>query len=244
MPKKIETRIIPEETDRSFYLQHLKVYSFVRDNVDDKTVLDVGCGDGYGAAFLAERAKFVQGIDYEPEVVLSAKNKYKASNLRYSVMDALKLEFPNNEFDIVCSFQVIEHMPEDTISVYLSELKRVLKGNGMLCLSTLNLSKVMKFPKTYKKNPAHCKEFRLEELEGALSKVFDEITIYGLHPGLRHYFYLRLKKSGIFKFFPDSFNPVKKFYKTIDINDFRLTNSRLKDASDFICVCKKRLFIK
>ena len=36
-------------------------------------MLDVGCGDGYGCAFLAEKAKFVQGIDYEHEVVLSAQ---------------------------------------------------------------------------------------------------------------------------------------------------------------------------
>lgn len=239
MLKKIETRIIPEETDRSFYLQHLKAYSFVRDNVDDKSVLDVGCGDGYGSAYLAERAKFVQGVDYEPEVVLSAQKKYKADNLRYLAMDALKLEFKDQEFDIVCSFQVIEHLPEELISVYLNELKRVLKDKGTLYLSTLNLDKVMKSPKTYKKNPAHCKEFRLEELRETLLKFFKKVTIYGQHLSLRHYFYLRLKKSGFFRFFPSCFNPVEIFSKNIRINDYRLNLSRLKDASDFICVCKK-----
>ena len=83
MPKKIETRIIPEETDRSFYLQHFKVYSFVKDNLNDKTVLDVGCGDGYGSAFLAGKAKFVQGVDYDSEAILVAQKKYKANNLKY-----------------------------------------------------------------------------------------------------------------------------------------------------------------
>ncbi|MDP2927675.1 MAG: class I SAM-dependent methyltransferase [Candidatus Omnitrophota bacterium] len=238
MLKKIETRIIPEETDRSFYLQHLKVYSFIKDNVLGKSVLDVGCGDGYGCAFLAERAKFVQGVDYESEVVLSAQKKYKADNLKYLAMDALKLEFKNQEFDIVCSFQVIEHIPEELIPVYLNQLRRVLKDKGTLYLSTLNLDKVMKSPKTYKKNLAHCKEFRLEELRETLLRVFKEVTIYGLHLSPRHYFYLRLKKSGIFKFLPDGINPVKRFYKIININDFRLTRSNLKVASDFVCVCK------
>ena len=238
MFKKIETRIIPEETDRSFYLQHLKVYSFVKGNVDDKTVLDVGCGDGYGSAFLAGKAKFVQGVDYDSEAILVAQKKYKANNLKYSKMDALQLDFKDREFDIVCSFQVIEHIPEEMILVYLSELKRVLRSNGMLCLSTLNLDRVMKSPKTYKKHPAHCKEFRLDELRDTLLKVFNEVTVYGLHLSPRHYFYLRLKKSGIFNFLPDNLNPVIKFYKTIDINDFRLTRSNLKVASDFICVCK------
>ncbi len=239
MTKKIETRIIPEETDRSFYLQHLKVYAFVKDSVKDKTVLDVGCGDGYGCAFLAEKARFVQGVDYESEVVLAAQNKYKANNLRYSAMDALKLEFRDQEFDIVCSFQVIEHIPEELILAYLNELRRVLKDNGTLYLSTLNLDKVMKSPKTYKKNLAHCKEFRLEELQETLLRVFKKVTIYGLHLSPRHYFYLRLKKSGIFRFLPGSFNPIKRFYKNIEIDDYRLSLSKLKEASDFICVCLK-----
>jgi len=241
MLKKIETRIIPEETDRSFYLQYLKAYSFIKDDVDDKSVLDVGCGDGYGCAFLAEKAKFVQGVDYEPEVVLSAQKKYKANNLRYSAMNALKLEFKDQEFDIVCSFQVIEHIPEELIPLYLNELRRVLKDNGILYLSTLNLDKVMKSSKTYKKNLAYCKEFRLEELRETLLKVFGKVTIYGLHLSPRHYFYLRLKKSGIFRFLPDFLNPVKRFYKNIEIDDYRLKLSRLKDASDFICVCLKHV---
>lgn len=238
MPKKIETRIAPDKVERGFYLQHLSVYAFVKDNISDKLVLDLGCGDGYGAAFLAEKARFVYGVDYDPEVILCAQEKYKADNLRYLAMDALKLEFKAQEFDAVCSFQVIEHIPEESIPAYLNELKRVLKHKGILYLSTLNLDKMMKSPKTYKKNPAHCKEFRLEELQELLGRVFKEVEIYGLHLSPRHYFYLRLKKSGIFNFLPDNLNPVRKFYKAIEINDFRLTKAKLKDATDFICVCK------
>ncbi len=238
--KKIETRIIPEETDRSFYLQHFKVYTFVNENVADKQVLDAGCGDGYGSAYLAKKAKFVYGIDYEPEVVAKAQNKYQADNLKYLPMDALKLEFKDQEFDIVCSFQVIEHIPEELIPRYLGQLKRVLKDGGALYLSTLNLDKVMKSPLTYKKNAAHCKEFRLEELQETLSAVFSRITVYGLHLSWRHWFYLRLKKSGIFKFVPGRINPVAIFFqKMIQVDDFKLTRKNLKKASDFICLCQK-----
>jgi len=237
---KIETRIIPEETDRSFYLQHFKVYTFVNENTAGKQVLDAGCGDGYGSAYLAKKAKFVYGIDYEPEVVAKAQNKYQADNLKYLPMDALKLEFKDQEFDIVCSFQVIEHIPEELIPVYLGQLKRVLKSEGVLYLSTLNLDKVMKSPLTYRKNPAHCKEFRLEELRSALSGAFSQVTVYGMHLSLPHKFFLRLKKTGICKFLPDRINPVKIFFgQRIQVNDFKLIRSHLKKASDFICVCKK-----
>jgi hypothetical protein len=97
----------------------------------------------------------------------------------------------------------------------------------------------MKDPYTYEKNPAHRKEFRFEELRDILSIVFDDFDIYGLHPALRHLFYLILKKSGIFKPLPDPLNPVARFYKNIGLEDFRVKDSDLKNASDFICVCKK-----
>ncbi len=240
MLNKIETRIVPEETDRSFYLQHFKVYTFVNKNAENKQVLDAGCGDGYGSAYLSKKARFVYGIDYEPAVVAKAQSKYQADNLQYLPMDVLELKFNDREFDLICSFQVIEHIPEELILEYLGQLKRVLKDSGTLYLSTLNLDKVMKSPLTYKKNAAHCKEFRLEELQEILSKTFSQVTVYGLHLSLRHYFYLRLKKSGIFKLLPDRINPVVKFFKKgIQVNDFRLARNNLKKASDFICVCKK-----
>lgn len=239
MSTKIESRIIPEETGRNLYMQHLKVYEFFRGNAKNKQILEVGCGDGYGAAFLAKSVKSIIAVDYEKEVVLTAQNKYKAGNLRYLCMDATRLEFKENEFDLVCSFQVIEHIPENRLLTYLTELNRVLKPGGELYLSTLNLEKMMKNPRTYKKNPAHCKEFRIRDLEAILSTVFNNYVIYGLHPSFKHKFYLILKKSGVFKSLPFIFNPVERFYNKLRTDAFRLTTSNLNKASDFICVCKK-----
>ncbi|MDD5109052.1 MAG: class I SAM-dependent methyltransferase [Candidatus Omnitrophica bacterium] len=236
---KIESRIIPEETGRNLYMQHLKVYEFLNQNAKNRQILEIGCGDGYGAAFLAKTARSIVAVDYEDQVIFTAQNKYKANNLQYRCMDATRLGFKENEFDLVCSFQVIEHIPEDKLLVYLNELNRVLKPNGELYLSTLNLGKVMKNPQTYKKNPAHCKEFVAEDLKAILSKVFDNYVIYGLHPSLKHQFYLVLKKSGIFKSFPFFLNPVERFYKNLTTDDFKLTASNLNKASDFVCVCKK-----
>jgi len=239
--KKIESRIIPEETGRNLYLQHLKVYEFFEANAKNKQILEVGCGDGYGAAFLAKSVNSIIAVDYEKEVVLTAQNKYKADNLKYLCMDATKLEFKDNTFDLVCSFQVIEHVPENRLLAYLAELNRVLKPQGELYLSTLNLQKMMKNPRTYKKNPAHCKEFEISGLEAILSAVFNDYVIYGLHPSLKHELYLILKKSGIFKSWPFFLNPVERFYKNLRTDDFRLNRSKLNQATDFVCVCKKNV---
>lgn len=236
---KQETRIIPEETPSKFFAQHLKPYEFLKDYVKGMRVLEVGCGDGYGCAYLATVAREVIGIDSEEDTIFKAQNKYKLPNLSFRSVDATKLQFGDNSFDIVSSFQVIEHIPEDKLLQYLQEIKRVLKDNGKFYLSTLNLEHTIKSPLTYKKNLAHRKEFTLTELKNLLLKVFPNIEIYGLHLTLKHRFYQRLKKIGIFNFLPDAINPVSKFYSKVTTNDFKITPQNLKKAIDFICICKK-----
>lgn len=61
--KKIESRIIPEETGRNLYMQHLKVYEFLGKRAGGKQILEVGCGDGYGSAFLAKSAKSIIAVN-------------------------------------------------------------------------------------------------------------------------------------------------------------------------------------
>lgn len=56
-----ETRLIHEETNLKFYIEHLKPYEFLKKMAKGKSVLEIGCGDGYGAAYLAEIAALVIG---------------------------------------------------------------------------------------------------------------------------------------------------------------------------------------
>ncbi|MFH0790334.1 MAG: class I SAM-dependent methyltransferase [Candidatus Omnitrophota bacterium] len=235
-----ETRIIPQEVPRKFYAQHLKPYEFLRNNsAAGKKILEVGCGDGYGCAYLACAADKVVGLDYEKDVVSAAQAKYKAPNLSFVCMDAARLQFEDGAFDVVCSFQVIEHILEDRLPRYLSEIKRVLKTGGKFYLSTLNLEHAMKPHAAYKKNPAHRKEFNARELKDLLSGVFPGFKIYGLNLSLKHCFYQRLKKTGILRFLPAGVNPVSRFYDRITTADFVITADALRKASDFICVCTK-----
>jgi ubiquinone/menaquinone biosynthesis C-methylase UbiE len=236
----VETRIIPEEAPPKFYAEHLKAYEFARDFVKGKKVLEVGCGDGYGSAYLAKVAAEVTGMDYEKDVILRAKNKYSAKNLSFTDGDATRLQFADESFDAVCSFQVIEHIPEGQLLRYLLEIRRVLKNDGTFYLSTLNLEHSIKSPITYQKNPAHCKEFTLGELKELLGSAFSDVKIYGLHLTLRHSFYQRMKKIGIFRFLPNRVNPVIGFYSKVTTGDFKITANDLNKAIDFICVGKKR----
>ncbi|MEW6101142.1 MAG: class I SAM-dependent methyltransferase [Candidatus Omnitrophota bacterium] len=237
MQKKAESRVIPEETTPKFFAQNFKPYVFIGDFIKGKKVLEVGCGDGYGAHYLSGLAKTIIALDYEPEVVLQAKNKYKAKGLQFISMDAAELALKDALFEAVCSFQVIEHIPQEKLMKYLSEIKRVLKKGGRFYLSTLNLAHAMKSPRSYQKNPAHCQEFRLYRLKAFLAGVFRNVEVYGLHLSAKHNFIQRLKKIGIFNILPANLDPVKQFYARVSPDDFIVSGHNLEKASDFICIC-------
>jgi SAM-dependent methyltransferase len=236
---KPEIRLVPEEKPLKFYMEHLKPYEFVGKRVLGARVLDIGGGDGYGPAYLARRAAEVVSIDYIEDAVAKAEKKYQLPNLVFMCMDATQLFFEDNSFDYACSFQVIEHIPEEKLIKYLTEIKRVLKDGGEFILSTLNLDHVMKSPLTYEKSPAHCKEFKLHELKELLSKVFEDVEMQGLTITPKHRFYQRLKKIGIFNFLPAAINPVSRFYGKVSTADFKITPEKVEKASDFVCICKK-----
>ena len=231
--------IIPEEANRKFHLQHLYPYYLVKKEAKDKAILDIGFGDGHGSNYLAEVAREVTGIDCEEENISRAQNKYRKTNLSFKFMDGADLTFQEEIFDIVCSFQVIEHVKEDMLLKYLSGISRVLKPTGVFYVSTLNRDVSMKPGQPYNKNPYHEKEFNAIELKDLLSEFFPKVDIYGVHPAAKHMFFQRLKKAGLFKPFPKSINPVECFYKNITLRDFLISKNNLEKSLDLICICYK-----
>ena len=102
-----------------------------------KNLLVVGCGSGIEAATLAcGLGCSVIGIDLETNFDPEAR---EFATLKAG--DATKLEFPNGLFDVVYSYHALEHIHDDQKAV--SEMKRVLKPNGLLCIGTPNRSRLI-----------------------------------------------------------------------------------------------------
>lgn len=101
-------------------------------NPINKSVLDVATGTGSLAIALSHTAKKVVGIDLSSKMLDVAKKKVGTGNLSFVQMDASKMNFEDDEFDIVSISLGLHDMPREIRSSVLEEIKRVLKKDGKL----------------------------------------------------------------------------------------------------------------
>ncbi|HEU4733524.1 MAG TPA: bifunctional 2-polyprenyl-6-hydroxyphenol methylase/3-demethylubiquinol 3-O-methyltransferase UbiG [Kofleriaceae bacterium] len=99
-------------------------------------VLDLGCGGGFLANYLAERGHDVVGIDSTAENLTIARAHDRTGRVRYEVGDACALRFPPASFDVVCALDLLEHV-EDPERV-IAEAGRVLAPGGLFVFHTFN----------------------------------------------------------------------------------------------------------
>ncbi|MBL7053948.1 class I SAM-dependent methyltransferase [Patescibacteria group bacterium] len=102
-------------------------------NCSNKKTLDYCCGDGDMAIFLAKNNAYSFGIDISDVSIQNCKKSAANNNIKkkpiFLIMDAEKLEFPDNYFDIITCIGMLHHL--DINKAYI-ELKRVIKPNGKI----------------------------------------------------------------------------------------------------------------
>ena len=171
-------RVVPGKTPQEIYKEHIDRYIFAASLTENKDVLDVACGTGYGVGCLVERgARRVTGVDISIEAANYARDWFGASESAIFVCaDGAMLPFIDNSFDIVVSFETLEHIR--TYRKFLSECRRVLKENGSLICSTPN-RRVFSPNLAKPLNPFHVREFWPEEFHCLLCRYFGDISLYG-----------------------------------------------------------------
>jgi 2-polyprenyl-3-methyl-5-hydroxy-6-metoxy-1,4-benzoquinol methylase len=120
------------------FLRHLAEYSFAKAYVKDKTVLEVGCGTGYGAHYMSKPAREVVAVDISNDAIQYSKGQYNEANLCFKELSGSELPFDDSSFDTVVSLHVIEHIEKNKVTHWLSEINRVLKDEGIFIVSTPN----------------------------------------------------------------------------------------------------------
>ena len=158
----ISERFVPDQDPgRLIEVEHISRYRWAAQAARGCRVLDAGCGAAYGSRLLAAGgAQTVLGVDIA-ESVLNAVAPSMPDSVTLAPGDLRQLDLPDDSFDLVVCFEVIEHF-EDPLTV-LEELVRVLAPNGLLLTSSPNRG-------VYQSgNPHHFHEFKPEELESALA---------------------------------------------------------------------------
>lgn len=168
-------RFIPGEGPSMTALEHLHRYHFVLALVKGMSVVDLGCGIGYGSALLAGKARSVIGIDISEESIKHARERYPANNLEFRVASAFATDLPAGSADVVVCFELIEHIMEQ--EALLDEIRRILKPAGILVMSTPNIGEY--HVRRTDHNPFHCKELTRGELRGFLDSRFAHVHLFG-----------------------------------------------------------------
>lgn len=167
-------RFIPTEQGR-IRLEHYHRYAVVQQVVTGKAVLDVACGEGYGSNFMAEVASLVVGVDISAEAVQHASSLYKKKNLEFRQGSATQLDLADASFDVVVSFETIEHLSEQ--AQMLSEIRRVLRPDGFLIISSPN--RPIYSEESGEHNEFHVKELDFAEFDQLLRAQFPHIQYSG-----------------------------------------------------------------
>jgi len=164
------------ECVREIWYEHWHRYAFARRLAAGRRVLDAACGEGYGSALLASVAADVVGVDVDAASVAHARARYGARpRLRYEQADATALPFADRAFDLVVSFETLEHLAAH--EALLEGFARVLADDGLLLISSPD-------KRTYSdqagfRNEFHVRELYREELLALLGPHFPHVRLYG-----------------------------------------------------------------
>jgi len=171
-------------------------YRFASEFCEGKEVLEVARGSGQGLGHLAKKAKKVIGGDIDKNNLRFAREYYKdKENIELKILDAHKLPFDNNSFDLVILYEAIYYLanPEQ----FVKEAKRVLRKGGNLLICTAN-----KDWSGFNPSPYSHKYFSAHELFGLLKQNnFGDIVLYGDCPVIAKTFKNRIisliKRKGV-----------------------------------------------
>ena len=236
-------RTLPDVPAENYWFRrHLAVYEWIAPRCAGLRVLDMACGEGYGAAVLARSARHVTGVDADPEAHEHAHLRYARRGLDF-VCDAV--ERYAEPADAVVFLQTIEHVPDP--GAVLAHLGDQLAPGGVLYVSTPNVLTLAPPGAERSDNPWHVREYRLEELRALCLGHFASVEILGLVHARRlrvHEVALRLGWDRVHR----ALGLTRPFYEAsvprISSRDFRLVaelprGRGLERSLDFLAICRR-----
>jgi len=178
-PRLIEwtgERCVPWAPDVQVVYEHFHRYLWAANVVAGRRVLDLGSGEGFGAAILAGSAERVVGVDIDERTVEHSRLNYAGADLEFQVGSALDLSAHEaGSFGAVVAFEIIEHVRDQ--EQVLAEVARLLGEDGILVMSTPDRRIYSEV--SGQRNPFHERELGLEEFLELLGSRFTYTAAWG-----------------------------------------------------------------
>jgi SAM-dependent methyltransferase len=138
--------------------EHWHRYAFARRFAAGRRVLDAACGEGYGTSLLGAVASSAMGVDIDAATIAHASARYgNGTRIRFVEGSCAKLPLPDASFDVIVSFETIEHLAAADQPPMLAEFARVLAPGGIVVISSPN-------KRVYSDERGYANEFHLHEL--------------------------------------------------------------------------------
>jgi len=176
-----------DASENPIYQRHMAAYQAAVPFMQG-SVLEVGCGEGYGMKLLAKHCQQYLGVDKFPVPGLQVPPNARTLQMTVPPLGGIN----SDQFDAVVSFQVIEHIEDDR--TFLAELYRVLKPGGVMILTTPN--RLMSLTR----NPWHVREYEPAAMKDLLESAFDRVDLQGVCGSARVMEYYEQNKASVRKF--------------------------------------------
>jgi SAM-dependent methyltransferase len=167
---------VPWTQDAAIVYEHFHRYLWAARLLAGRRVLDLGSGEGFGAAILASRSPEVVGVDIDAAAVEHASANYGRPGLSYETASALELSrFERGSFGAVVAFEMIEHVADH--ERLLAEIAGVLAEDGLLLVSTPDRD--LYSEAAGQENAFHVHELTQSEFRALLHTRFEHVAMWG-----------------------------------------------------------------
>jgi len=228
-------RTLPDVPEENYWFRrHLVVYEWIAERVHGRRVVDLACGEGYGADVLSRTAAGVVGVDANPEAFAHARAKYAGVRFERNM-----IELWQGDVDCVVFLQTIEHIQDP--DAMLEHVRELIEPDGVAYVSTPNVLTLAPEGAERSGNPWHVREYKPEEYRELCERHFAQVDLLGLFHARKLRAHELALKAGwdrvhqslhLTRPFYERFNPA------ISASDFTLRRGALDRSLDLLAVLR------
>lgn len=165
-----------------FVLSRYKFAARLLPALEPVDVLELGCGEGFGALLLSENGHRVLGVDSDVAAIETAQSTVGGPERRFEAADFLGQRF--GQFRAAVSLDVIEHIPVEQEDAYFRTITDNLTDDGICIVGTPNATAAAYA--SPQSQAGHINLYTAERLVEAVGHYFQNTFVFGMNDEVVH----------------------------------------------------------